>query len=342
MSTPRSSLRVGVVGAGIRGGMFARAVHQRRDAELVAICDTRPAAAREVADRLGADVAPDVPALLDRGLDAVVVATPDFAHREPVLAAVAAGVAVLVEKPLATTLDDAEAMAAAAAAGGAPVVVGFENRWNPRFRSVRELVDAGRLGTVRHQVVHLNDTLHVPTAMLPWAARSTPGWFLMPHSLDLALWFTGQEPVRVHAVGVRGLLDARGVPTWDAVDAHVTLADGGVVALHSSWVLPESMPAVYDLRYEAVGTDGAVRVVGADHGVHHYGAGGLRWPQHGVQERGGRILGFPVDMLDDVLDAIGSGDASGLPGVADGLRVTRTLDAVHRSLQTGEVVELGG
>jgi predicted dehydrogenase len=341
MTEHPSSLRVGIVGAGIRGSLFAQAIGQHPDAALVAVCDKSEAAAGKLADRHGLAAFTDVEPMLagPTGLDAVVIATPDFAHRDAAVAAAEAGLSLMIEKPLATTVADARAIADAVARGSGSAMIGFENRWNPRFTAVKSIVDSGQTGPLRHQVVHLNDTLHVPTEMLPWAGQSSPAWFLMPHSLDLALWLSGQVPVRVYATGVKGLLSDRGIATWDAIDAVFTLSDGSAVTLHSSWILPESYPAVYDLRYEAVGTSSAVRVSGADQGVHHFGPGGLTWPQHGVHSSRGRLHGFPVEMAYDFVD-FALGRAVEVPTIDEGIRVTEAIEAVHRSLELATPIDL--
>lgn len=333
-STP--ALRVAVLGAGIRGKLYATALVQHPDAEVVGIADLDVEAARRSGDDLGVASFPGHEAILaaDLGLDAVVVATPDFAHHDAAVAAAESGLHLLVEKPLATTVQEARSIADAVSRNGVRCMVGFENRWNPRFLSVKALVSSGGLGDMRSQVTHLHDTTFVPTQMLRWAARSSPAWFLMPHSLDLTLWLSGKVVARVYATGVRGQLCARGVDTWDTVDAVLTFTDGTTATLHSSWVLPESFPSVYDLRYEAIGSTGAIRVNGSDHGVHLF-ADATRWPQHGTYSSGGRLVGFPVDMAYTFAEhALGRCDD--VPTVNDGLLVTEVLAAIDESLSSGQ------
>jgi predicted dehydrogenase len=244
----------------------------------------------------------------------------------------------MVEKPLAMTGADAHAMVEAVAGAGVKAMVGFENRWNPRFIAARELITTGQLGDIVGQIMHLNDTRFVPTEMLSWSARSSPVWFLMPHTLDLVRWLSGKTARSVYAQGVKKVLTAEGIDTWDSVDVALTFTDGTTATLHSSWVLPVSNPAVYDLRCEFVGTRSALRIEGADQGLTLL-ADKLTWPQWGVQERGGRIAGFPVDMAHDFADYV-LGRIDDVPTMADGLIVTTTLAAVDESLRTGQPVTL--
>lgn len=340
MSKPKTA-RVGIVGGGIRGSMFARATQERDSAELVAICDRSAEVRRAVGEIFGVPVYADVEEMLaaHEDLTAAVIATPDFAHRDAAVLCAQAGLDLMIEKPLATTVADAEAIVAAGAQSGARIMVGFENRWNPRFFTVRDLLRSEGPGPVIAQQVSLNDTIYVPTAMLSWASKSSPAWFLMPHTLDLAIWLSGARPRSVRAIGHRGILQRRGVDTWDSITATFEMNDGSYVVLNSSWVLPESAPAVYDFRYELQTHDGVFHVEGANHGVTQYGTDGVQWPQSAVYERNGRIAGVPIDMMNDFLTFVEDGSIA-VPTHEDGLAVTRALAALHQSLMTGDPVAL--
>ena len=332
---------IAVVGGGIRGSMFARAIQENVGAELGAICDANPRIRESAGRTFGVPVYSSVEDMLQTevGLGAAVIATPDFAHRDAAVLCASAGLDLMIEKPLATTTADAQAIIDAAQRASTKVMVGFENRWNPRFTAVRELLQNASDGSVVNQIVNLNDTVYVPTKMLSWASKSSPAWFLMPHTLDLAIWLSDSTPVAVSAVGVRGALASRGVDTWDAISATFTMSDGSYVILNSSWILPESTPAVYDFRYEIQTTTGTVHIDGSHHGVTYYSADRVIWPQWGVREHAGRISGVPVDMMADFIGML-RGQVSGLPTAQDGLLVTRAIEAVHQSLETNAPIFL--
>ncbi|MBS1906787.1 MAG: Gfo/Idh/MocA family oxidoreductase [Actinobacteria bacterium] len=321
--------------------MFARALQEDAAAEVVAICDRSAPVCESAARALGVPGYADVAEMLAAHpeLTAAVIATPDFAHREAAVQCARAGLDLMIEKPLATGTDDAEAIAAAAGEAGVRVMVGFENRWNIRFASARELLGSAAESRVTAQIVHLNDTIHVPTRMLSWAGLSSPAWFLMPHTLDLACWIGRTRPVAVYAVGARTVLPEAGVDTWDRVTALFTMADGSHVSLNSSWILPESMPAVFDFRYEIQTASELVHIDGSNNGVLRYDADGAHWPQYGVHEHGGRIEGVPIDMVRDFVRLVRGEDVD-VPGLADGLLITEAIAAVHTSLETGRVVEI--
>jgi predicted dehydrogenase len=317
--------------------MFGAAVRQHPQARLIAVCEPAPEVSKGVQARLCVPVYSDVETMLAQHpeLNAVVIATPDFAHREAAQLCAEAGLDLMIEKPLATSVEDAEAIVRAARISGARVMVGFENRWNPKFAAVRQQLAASEPDTVISQIANLNDTIFVPTKMLSWAARSSPAWFLMPHTLDLAMWLSGATPVEVFARGTRGMLSARGVDTWDAITASIAMSDGSLVVLNSQWILPETMPAVFDFRYELHTHQASYRFDISDNGVMRYDHTGAHALQFGVHETNGRLRGAPIDMVNDFL-ALAAGAAMEFPDGDHGLRVTRTLEAVHTSLLSGK------
>lgn len=321
--------------------MFARALQENPDAELVAICDRSPAVLAAMVDQLGVPGHASTEELLSAHpeLDAVVIATPDFAHREAAVLSARAGLHLMIEKPLATEVDDARAILDEAAAAGVRVMVGFENRWNVRYSAVRDRLGVDGDPRISAQIIHLNDTVFVPTEMLSWSAKSSPAWFLMPHSLDLACWIGRTTPVSVYAVGARDRLSDSGIDTWDRVNAIFTMADGSHVSLNSSWVLPESMPSVFDFRYEIQSAAHVVHIDGADDGVIDYGADRGQLVQSAVYERAGRIHGVPIDMVSDFVRLV-RGEEVEVPDAHDGLLITAAIAAVHTALESGQVVDI--
>lgn len=325
-----------VVGGGIRGRIYARTIQQHPGAHLVGICETNPSRAAGLEAEFGVPARETLEDLLaiENGADAAVVATPDFAHRKPVVEALQAGLDVLVEKPLALTLEDAEAIREEVAANGRRLVVGFENRWNPLFVGVRrELRESGaRLISQRSL---LQDTTFVPTQMLGWAALSSPAWFLMPHSLDIAMWLSDAEPVEAYARGVKRFLPSLGVDTYDRISASFALSDGSILDLDSGWVQPAGKPSVFEFRHEIEAEGAAYALQIDDTGAHRYTADGTFAFAAPDLDHRGRTHGPPAEMMRDFIDAV-CGEDLDLPDIEQGLKVTRALVAVHRALETNE------
>lgn len=330
-------VRIGIVGCGIRGQLYRRALAGVAGVQVVGLADPSESVRRVVSDGT-IPVMASHRELLGLGLDAMIVATPDFAHRQASVDAAEAGLQLMVEKPLATTLDDALAIRDAVRGNGVQCLVAFENRWNPSLARMRQLVEEGELGDVVSISATLSNTYQVPTQMLSWAAQTTPGWFLMPHTVDLALWLMDKDPTVVTAAGHRGILAERGIDTWDVLQALVTFADGSVVNLQSSWILPESWPSVVDFRVEVLGSRGSVTFDLAGQGLRRAGVtyrSDLTAPS--VLE--GQERGMAAWMAHSFADRLLAGQVLA-PSVDQGVLVTRIVEAIHRSASQRQPVAL--
>jgi len=336
----------GVIGAGIVGGaLHAQVFHDSPKAELVAICDLNATRAREVAERYQVQhVYTDYRDLIARDdIAAVSIATPDFAHREIAVAAAQAGKHILVEKPLATTVEDADAILQAAAKARVKLMVDFQNRVSPPFVAARSALRNGDLGDLKYIYARLSNTKYVPTQMLPWASHSSALWFLASHTLDMACWLLDDQPRRVYAVSRSGVLRELGIDTQDFHVAIVEFERGAVVTLENSWILPESEPNVFNLKMELLGSDGAMYINSSDHrmvemysGANHSlpdALGLIRDPDSGRQT--GFVLAAIARFVDAVID-----DAPVLATGEEAALVTRVLAAIEASAQTGQPVEL--
>ncbi len=332
------SLRVGIVGAGLRGRMFAAVLAGIPGVELVGFADTmRP-------DGLTGPVYDSAAELCEKAApEAIILATPDHLHAEAAVEIARHGIPIMLEKPVATTANDVIAIRDAIQAGGGRCMVAFENRWNPHFLRIREQMDRGRIGRVLHQQAVLSNSYFVPTTMLRWAEHSSPLWFLMPHTVDLVTWMAGAGVRSVSAQGSRGVLAARGVDTWDVVHALLEFDDGSTASLTSSWVLPESLPSIVDFTFEVVGADGAARTSIGREGVQVFGdrhdtLGLIDLPQDGT------LTAPPAWMVRSFIDCVRTG-APFPTTLDDGLAVNDVLFAIERSLASGtreQVVPIPG
>ncbi len=213
-----SDLRVGVVGIGQRAALARLVATPASEARVVGCADPHPGAKRYAAELFGPDVPvfDDHRALLEQDLDAVMVFTPDDAHTAPVLAALTAGVAVFVEKPLAISIADCDEILQTARATGSRLYVGHNLRHLPLLRRMKELIERGVIGEVksiwcRHFVGHGGDYY-----FRDWHAdRShTLGLLLQKgaHDLDVIHWLAGAPSRHVVAMGalqVYGNIDRR-------------------------------------------------------------------------------------------------------------------------------------
>lgn len=222
-------MRFGLIGAGAVAALHARAAGLLPGVEMTAICDLRPEAAAEVAGPVGAAVFTDYRELLASGTtDAVIVNTPHALHREMAVAAAEAGQHVLVEKPMAVTLEDCDAMVAAAQRAGVVLRVGHIQHFLPDKTSLAAAIAADAIGPVR--LVHdYRTTDYRPGSRSPWFLdRGLAGGGAVmnigAHCLDRVVWLGGAPASLLSA----HTLSRFGVPV--ETDATIELGLGNGVA----------------------------------------------------------------------------------------------------------------
>ena len=196
-------IKLGIVGMGIRVNMYANAIEKSPVAQLVALAEPVQSTLERCIAQYGVKGYADYKEMIEQEtLDGLIVATPDFTHGNIVIDAAKRGIHILVEKPFATSSQEAKAMLEAVESSMIKCLVGFENRWNMPFVSVKNAVEQGEIGRIVTMNSRLNDTIYVPNQMLSWAAQTTPAWFLLSHSIDMSCWLTGKKVVKVHAIGI--------------------------------------------------------------------------------------------------------------------------------------------
>ena len=205
------TLRVGLIGCGDYGQVHARVYANDPRTELVALWSPREARRLENARRFGCRAASDWREIVeDPRLDCVSVATPDDSHAEYAIAALRAGKHVLVEKPMAMTVTECEAILAARDAGKAKLMVNYHNRWYPAFAEARRAIRAGEIGAPVSANLVLSNTISWVLGSMKWGDRSGPEWFLMSHIADLAFWLLDDARRRFSPPPRRGSWRARG------------------------------------------------------------------------------------------------------------------------------------
>ncbi len=215
---------VGVVGVGHLGRHHARLYAALPGAKLVAVVDKDHARAKQIASEHGCEALGDASELVGR-VTAASIATPTIHHRAAAETLLSAGVDVLVEKPIAPSLEDADAILAAARRAGRLVMVGHTERFNPAMAALSRVIDAPRFVEIHR--------------LAGFSARSTDVDVildLMIHDLDLLLWFDGSEPVSVDAVGVAALTEK-----IDIANARIRFASGCVANVTASRISAEPL-----------------------------------------------------------------------------------------------------
>jgi predicted dehydrogenase len=336
--------RVAIAGMGTMGRLYAALLAQHPRCELVGVADADPQVRETHAGRWSVPAASDAAGLLDAVRpDALCVALPDHRHRDALVAAAHAGVHVLVEKPLATTADDAAAMHAAAIRAGVRVMIPFVFRWVPAFAAVAGRVASGETGRVLTMTGRMDNRISQPLRRLAWSGDTSPAWFLMTHAVDYALAVMGGRITQVLATGSRHVLTGLGVPTEDYVRATLLFDDGRDATFDACWVVPDSLPVPAGTRFEVVAERETLYIDTYDQQA---AAVGERFEHVRTVEAVlfGRQTGVHAAAMDTFVDLLDGRVAQGdVPGTREGLVNTQILVAVHRSLRSGriEAVEEG-
>lgn len=268
-------LSLAIIGAGRMGTLYGQIANELTETRLVAVCGDTAQQTQAAADKL------NVPGYLSGAwkemlerhpdIEAVVVATPEWIHRDPVIDSLTSGRHVLVEKPLAVSPVDAWDMADTARSTGKLLTVCHSQRFNPRFALLREAVVNGEIGNV----MHVYARRHSPQKAVDRVLGHFPlPFWLAPHDIDMMLWTVGSPVVSVNAWSRGG-----GADRTDFIGATLRFANGVVGVLEASWCTPATGGRPLNELFTVRGDAGSVEVIGHEQGLAIYGGDGtVRYP----------------------------------------------------------------
>lgn len=356
------TIRMGVIGGGIFGEthlqVFSQMQRQGR-CVLAALADLNESLLAERREQYGMTTYTDYRQMLAKeNLDGVAVVTPDPTHRPIVLDALAAGCHVLVEKPMDVTVEGCRQMVEAARKADRLLQVDFHKRYDPYHVAVKQAIEAGRIGTPLYGYAWMENRTEVPRDWWPgWACKSSPAWFLGSHFVDLFRWLIGgKSGRRVWATGVKKKLAGLGVDTYDCIQAKIAFEGDIAFHLDTSWVLPDGFEAPVNQGLRLIGTDGIVEIDTQNRGAEACFSGktqetlNMGYKLVTRDKRGQPVYdGYGFASVADVVENIAFLKNGGrldelrgtYPSGEDGLEVTRILCAIHESVRTGALVEVG-
>jgi len=267
----RKELGIAVVGAGRIGTLRARLAAKHPAVGFLAISDRDPARARALAELTGADHhCADNNEVIERPeVTAVIVSTPEGEHSAPVRRALELGKPVLVEKPIALTLADADEILATLKRTGGDLRIGYSRRYKECFLRAKEQMLQGRLGRVVGGTARVYNSRAQAFSILKRDPHATPVLDVLTYYVDLMCWFIeGNPPVEVVARGQSGIFRDAGYSAHDVTWAIVTLADGAVLNFGVSYALPANYPTLGQSdRVELLGSHGTM-IIDDDHMDH--------------------------------------------------------------------------
>jgi UDP-N-acetylglucosamine 3-dehydrogenase len=320
------SIKVGILSfAHVHAPQYAAVLAALRAADFVGVSDDDPVRGREAADGFGVRYF-DNPRALFEAVDAVVVCSENRKHPSDSIAALEAGVHVLCEKPICTTIEDARAMIQASEEAARQLRIAFPVRYLPAVRQAREVVQAGIIG----RILAVNGTNR---------GQIPGGWFLDPdaagggavmdhtvHVADALRWILGAEARSVYAE-VGSFFGGDGIDDGAILTLEFeggAIADGAFATIDPSWSRGEGYPTWGDVTFRFTGSSGVLevdpfarRLTTFDHE-----ARSATWTYTGED--------MNVLMLEEFLMGVAEGHPAGASGV-DGLRALEIVLAAYRS-----------
>lgn len=317
-------LNVGVIGLGAIGQKHVEALAQVERANLVSLADINKDVLEKTAAKYNAKPFADFKEMLAMpGLDAVVVATPDEIHAEPCIAAAEVGKHILVEKPIATTIEDANAIITAANTAKVKLMVGFSLRFNLHYMKAKQIIEKKQLGDVisvfarRLNVISQADRINGRCGVLH---------FLGIHEFDMLRWILGSEPVSIYTEESTSV--PKKYPQDNESFSIIKFENGVRACAHIGWNLPAQHLGGRDFKLDIIGNKGAFYLDQMRQGIEIYSESLSKYPSVNsglyIEDRA-----FVNCVLDDT-----SSPSTG----KDGLIALKMVMAAIKSIETGSTV----
>jgi UDP-N-acetylglucosamine 3-dehydrogenase len=337
-SSTMDKVKYGVIGLGFFGEVHAEVLSGMPDVDLVAVSTRRPSRLKEVADRFG------VPKrytnyrelLKDPEVEAVSIVTHVDSHREVAVEALRRGKHVLLEKPMADTVEGCDAILEELKSSKGIFMVGHICRFDPRVSLAKQAIDEGRIG----RVVSMHATRNLPknlTAQPRVLGSISPLMGDGIHDIDIMLWMSRAKAETVYAQNVR----VRDLKYPDIGWAMYRFDNDAVGVIEVVWFLPENTPYTIDARMEIIGTEGAIYIDASNPGITINDGEGLHkpdtiyWPTvHGMR------IGALRTELSYFVRCVKEGRKPEVITPEESREAVRVICAAEESAATGKVVHL--
>lgn len=352
----RKELGIAIIGSGRMGTLRASLAAAHPAVHFLAVSDIDPSRARTLADKI------DVQFFSNNNLEVisrpevngVIVSTSEHEHTLPVLQALELKKSVLVEKPIALSLEDADKMIATARQSGVGLLVGYSQRFKRGYLLAKEQILQGRLGRIIGGAARVYNSRAQAFQILKRSPNASPVLDVLTYYVDLICWYLkGNAPAEVVARGQRGVFQAAGYSADDLTWAILTFADGAVVSLGVDYAFPEKYPTLgQSPRLEILGTEGVMlfdeerkdQILYTDRGFPHGYV-----PGHSVNmaflsstSSGDWALGdFWGPLADETrawLDHLSTGRACALATPEEARTTLEVTLAIEKAARTGETV----
>jgi predicted dehydrogenase len=358
MAKETKPIGLAIIGAGRIGSTRARVARAHPGTRVVCIVDINADRAVDLANEVGADFSTDdvAKAVGRPDVDAVLVATPEHTHTEPILAAIAAGKPVMSDTPMALTLADGKRLAAAAEAAGVPYRIAHTPRFQRQWQVAKENIARGALGRVLGGTVRVYNSRAQAFQILKRCPGVTPVVDVLVYWIDMVSWFMeGNAVVEVYARGNGEIFRSAGFPADDIVWATLTYADRAVVSAGIAYALPEAYPTLgQSPRLELIGTHGALVMEDERRNHFMYSEQGVMHgyvPNHAVKAAylgsssygdwaQGAFWGPLADETRAFVELVRNGTPAPIPTAAEALRTLEVTLAIEAAAKSGQAIKL--
>ena len=255
-----NQINVGVIGTGWCGGIRANACYASPLVDKLYIAEKKPDRLKELASKLEVEGSTNdwINLIQNPDIDTIIIsATPEDTHYPMALKALEAGKNVFLEKPIATTLIEADHLIETSIKNNVKFTIGYSQRFNAKYAYVKKTLDEHLIGepvtclVSRHVTRELGEKISGRTALSPAAMEAT-------HDLDFLLWcLHPRKPIKVYSQ-TSGKLFSKNSNTPDHQWIMVTLDDGMTITVGAGWILPLGYPNFSNTWIEIIGTDGSL------------------------------------------------------------------------------------
>jgi len=267
-------IKIGVIGLGAIGQKHCEALARVEQAELTSISDVNESVLAKTASTFNARAYKDYHEMIaDESLEAVVVATPDEIHKAPCIDAAKAGKHILVEKPIATTIQDAQEIITTAEYEKVKLMVGFSLRFDLHYMTVKKSVSDGQLGEL---ISVFSRRLNIITQADRINGRCGVLHFLGIHDFDALRWIVNSKPVSIYAEESTAV--SKKYPQDNETFSIIRFANGVRACAHIGWNLPLQHPGGRDFKFDVIGTKGALYLDQMRQGIEIYSENFSKFP----------------------------------------------------------------
>ncbi|MGQ9584266.1 MAG: Gfo/Idh/MocA family protein [Anaerolineae bacterium] len=335
MSTEK--IKTAVVGLGMFGALHAQAYTEHPLSELQAVVSGTASRAQELGDRFSVRWYTKVEDMLQREkeLDAVSIVNRDADHRRVAIACARAGKHILLEKPMAPTLQEADEIIEAVEKAGVTMMVNFSRHFSPPFIAGYERLRAGEIGQVESMFARRHGTIAGARHYGQWSDMLISTGI---HDIDTMVWYAGCKVKRVYGESEKRL--TQGLKGDDVYMALLRFEDGAIGSLECSWILPANAPAKLRGRWGVIGTNGAIYIGGVNESIAIIADKGYTHPDISMWPvLHGRVEGTLRRAIDHFLTCLVE-RRKPIVGAAEGRYTLQLVLAIQESCRTGKVVEV--